>query len=93
MSRYILMRLVEAAISVLGMTVIIFVLVRLTGNPLDVYVPSDAGPQAYEEMAHRRWSSMEFSSVICSEGTSVGPFAGRGQPWTLSWNACPRRCG
>lgn len=53
MQGYILMRLVEALVSVLGMTVIIFVLVRLTGSPLDVYVPLDAGPQAYEEMAQQ----------------------------------------
>lgn len=50
MIRYVLGRLLQAAVSLMYVTLMIFVLVRLTGDPLQVLLPEDASPQQYQEM-------------------------------------------
>ena len=45
MQRYIVIRLFHAALALLGVSVIVFVLARLSGNPLDVLAPIDATPE------------------------------------------------
>lgn len=50
MQRYILKRLVEAVITVLGVTVIVFLLVRITGDPRRLILPPEATAQDWEAM-------------------------------------------
>lgn len=45
MQRYIVIRLFHAALALLGVSVIVFVLVRIAGNPLDALAPVDATPE------------------------------------------------
>lgn len=42
MQRFILGRIVQAVVSVVVVSLIVFLLVRLTGSPVDVYLPMDA---------------------------------------------------
>jgi ABC-type dipeptide/oligopeptide/nickel transport system permease component len=46
MNGYILKRLLQLPFSVLGITFVIFVLVRLTGDPVALYLPVQASPEA-----------------------------------------------
>ncbi len=50
MQRYILMRLWYALLAMLAISVIIFSLTRLSGNPLDVLLPEEAEPEDYERV-------------------------------------------
>jgi peptide/nickel transport system permease protein len=49
--RYILSRLVQSAVTLLGVSVIIFALARMTGNPLDVLLPAEASAADHERVA------------------------------------------
>jgi len=49
--RYILGRVVQAVITIWFVSVIVFALARLTGNPLDVILPVEATKEQYEAMA------------------------------------------
>ena len=51
MQRYILMRLGHALLAMLAVSVIIFGLARITGDPLDVLLPEDATPEDFEAAA------------------------------------------
>jgi peptide/nickel transport system permease protein len=51
MSRYIVVRLVQGVVALFLGTVVIFLLARLTGNPLYVMLPLTATPADFEEMA------------------------------------------
>lgn len=53
MQRYILTRIFYGIITLLVLTTVIFVLARLTGNPLDVMLPLDAGPEQYAAMSRQ----------------------------------------
>ena len=44
MQRYILIRLFQAVIALVGVSIIVFTLVRVSGSPLDVLTPIDASP-------------------------------------------------
>ena len=50
MSRFIVGRLVQAVISMLFVTVAVFGVVRLSGDPLQLLLPDEAPPELYEEM-------------------------------------------
>ena len=50
MQRYILKRLVQSALSLLAVTVIVFMLVRLSGDPAVLMAPPDAAPAEIQEM-------------------------------------------
>jgi peptide/nickel transport system permease protein len=50
MVRFILKRLVHAMVSLLVITVIVFSLSHLSGNPIDSMLPNDASPQQIEDM-------------------------------------------
>ncbi len=45
MQRYILMRLFHALIALVAVSIIIFILVRLTGDPMDTMLPLEATDQ------------------------------------------------
>lgn len=50
MIRYLVSRTVQAIVALAILSAVIFFLARLTGNPLDLLVPIDAGPEAYAHM-------------------------------------------
>ena len=51
MQRYIIVRLGQSLLTLLGVSLFVFVLARLTGNPLDVMLPPDAPPEVYRRTA------------------------------------------
>ena len=51
MQRYIVIRLFHSLIALFAITIIIFGLGRLTGNPLDVLLPEDAVQEDYDRVA------------------------------------------
>ena len=51
MQRYILIRLFQAALALLGVSVIVFMLVRITGNPIDILAPADATEEDLRRVA------------------------------------------
>jgi len=52
MQRYILIRFLQSLLTLWVMTVIVFSLARLTGDPLDVLLPMEAGDGERERVAH-----------------------------------------
>jgi peptide/nickel transport system permease protein len=54
MQRYILRRFLHSLLAILVMSMIVFSLARVTGNPLDVLLPLEAGPEEYERVA-KHW--------------------------------------
>ena len=51
MQRYIAGRLVQCLVTLLVISLLVFVLARLTGNPLDVMLPIDASAELQDEMS------------------------------------------
>jgi peptide/nickel transport system permease protein len=54
MQRYIMVRLGHSLLALFAISIIIFSLTRVTGNPLDVLLPEDATPQDFE-LVKRQW--------------------------------------
>jgi peptide/nickel transport system permease protein len=54
MQRYITVRLLQSVLTILVMSIIVFSLARVTGNPLDVLLPLEATPDDYERVA-KHW--------------------------------------
>jgi peptide/nickel transport system permease protein len=54
MQRYITVRLLQSVLTILVVSVIVFSLARVTGNPLDVLLPLEATPDDYERVA-KHW--------------------------------------
>jgi peptide/nickel transport system permease protein len=52
MQRYILVRFMQSLVALLVMSVIVFSLARMTGDPLDVLLPMEAGEGERERVAH-----------------------------------------
>jgi ABC-type dipeptide/oligopeptide/nickel transport system permease component len=52
MSRFIIRRLLQIPVAVLGITLIIFVLIRFRGDPTAIYLPPDAPPELREQLRH-----------------------------------------
>ena len=50
MGRFLVSRLLQAAIALLLLTMLIFVMSRFIGNPLDIMLPADAPPEARERL-------------------------------------------
>jgi peptide/nickel transport system permease protein len=50
MQRYIMIRLFHAVIVLFAVSVVIFGLTRITGNPLDVLLPEEASPEDFERV-------------------------------------------
>jgi peptide/nickel transport system permease protein len=53
MSRFLLQRLGQGAVVLLGVTLITFLLVRITGNPAQVILGPDASPEQVERLTER----------------------------------------
>ncbi len=54
MQRYIIIRLFQAVLALIGVSIIVFSLVRVTGSPIDVLAPVDAMPEDIERL-NRLW--------------------------------------
>ena len=54
MQRYIARRFLQSLLAIWVMSLIVFSLARVTGNPLDVMLPLEAGPEEYERVS-RYW--------------------------------------
>lgn len=52
MQRYIVTRVFYGIITLFVLSLVVFILARLTGNPLDVMLPLDSGPEARVIMSH-----------------------------------------
>ncbi|MBU0463656.1 MAG: ABC transporter permease [Proteobacteria bacterium] len=52
MQRYIIKRIFQSLIVILGITVIVFIIVHLTGDPLDLLLPPEAGLEEREIFRH-----------------------------------------
>jgi peptide/nickel transport system permease protein len=51
MQRYILRRFLQSLLAIWVMSLVVFSLARVTGNPLDVMLPLEAGPEEYARVA------------------------------------------
>jgi peptide/nickel transport system permease protein len=51
MQRYIARRVFHSLLAILAMSLIVFSLARITGNPLDVMLPLEAGAEEYERVS------------------------------------------
>jgi len=51
MQRYIARRFLQSLLAIWVMSLIVFSLARVTGNPLDVMLPMEAGPEEYERVS------------------------------------------
>ena len=54
MQRYIIVRLFQSLIVLFAVSIIIFGLARISGNPMDVLLPDDAGPEEFALM-EQKW--------------------------------------
>jgi len=54
MQRYIVVRFLQSLLALWVMSLIVFCLARVTGNPLDVLLPMEAGPEEYERIS-KHW--------------------------------------
>ena len=54
MQRYIARRALQSLLAIWVMTLIVFTLARISGNPLDVMLPLEAGPAEYERVS-KHW--------------------------------------
>ena len=54
MQRYIARRALQSLLAIWVMSLIVFALARVTGNPLDVMLPLEAGPEEYERVS-KHW--------------------------------------
>jgi peptide/nickel transport system permease protein len=51
MLRFMLSRMIQGVVTLFIISLIVFGLVRLTGNPLDMMLPADAGPEMREQVS------------------------------------------
>jgi peptide/nickel transport system permease protein len=51
MQRYIARRTLHSLLAILAMSLVVFSLARITGNPLDVMLPLEAGPEEFERVS------------------------------------------
>ncbi|MFW6368529.1 MAG: ABC transporter permease [Spirochaetota bacterium] len=76
MQRYLFTRLIQSALLMVGVLVITFFMVRLTGDPASTMVPRDASPERIEEVRER----MGFNDPLLVQfgrymgGAAVGDF-------------------
>ena len=99
MQRYILIRLFHAALSLIGVSVIVFTLIRLTGSPLDVLAPVNATEEdlarvsalwgfdrpLYEQYLVFVWNALQldFGDSIKFQGQTATALIGDALPASL----------
>ena len=78
MQRYIIIRLVQSIFTLIGVSIIVFSLARLSGNPLDVLLPVEADPETFERISelwglNEPWYSQYFTFVKNVSRGEFGP--------------------
>lgn len=78
MQRYIIVRLLQSLLALWVMSLIVFSLARLTGDPLDVLLPMEAGEGERERIA-RHWGLDQpwFVNIAHPLETQYGTFVGK----------------
>ena len=51
MQRFVLIRIGQSLVTLVGVSLVVFTLARLTGNPLDVLLPPDAPPESFARIS------------------------------------------
>ena len=95
MQRYLLTRAAQAVLLLLGVLIIVFFLVRLTGDPASLMVARDAPEEVREAfreaMGFNRPLIVQFFDYL--GGAPYGEISGihsilSGRPWSLFYNDC-----
>ena len=78
MQRYILMRLIQSVFTLIGVSIIVFSLARLSGNPLDVLLPDEADDETFERISelwglNDPWYTQYFTFVKNASRGEFGP--------------------
>lgn len=78
MQRYILMRLIQSVFTLIGVSIIVFSLARLSGNPLDVLLPDEADDETFERISelwglNDPWYIQYFTFVKNASRGEFGP--------------------
>ena len=78
MQRYIIIRLVQSIFTLIGVSIIVFSLARLSGNPLDVLLPPEADAETFERLnklwgLDKPWYSQYFTFVKNVSRGEFGP--------------------
>ena len=78
MQRYILMRLIQSVFTLIGVSIIVFSLARLSGNPLDVLLPDEADDETFERISelwglNDPWYMQYFTFVKNASRGEFGP--------------------
>jgi peptide/nickel transport system permease protein len=99
MARHLLGRLAEALVALLLMSLVIFLLSRVTGDPVALLLADDATEADRLDLIRelhldRPYGSSIFrSSPMPCKGISGVQFrAVRNRPWGSFWNAFPHHC-
>jgi hypothetical protein len=96
MRSYLLRRLWQAVLVLFGVSIVVFLILHLTGDPAALLLPPDA---TAEDVARFR-TSMGFDDPVVVQylrflkGALRGDFGEslrHGEPCTSSWNGCQRR--
>ncbi len=99
MQRYIIIRLFQAVIALIGVSIIVFTLVRITGSPLDVLAPADATEEdlrrvaalwGFDEPLYKQYIQfvgnafrLDFGPSIKFQGQSAMDLISDAIPWSL----------
>ena len=78
MQRYIIIRLVQSVFTLIGVSIIVFSLARLSGNPLDVLIPEEATQEDFERISKlwgldEPWYIQYFTFVKNASKGEFGP--------------------
>ena len=78
MQRYIMIRLVQSIFTLIGVSIIVFSLARLSGNPLDVLLPPEADDETFRRISelwglNEPWYSQYFTFVKNVSRGEFGP--------------------
>ena len=78
MQWYIIIRLVQSIFTLIGVSIIVFSLARLSGNPLDVLLPPEADAETFERLnklwgLDKPWYSQYFTFVKNVSRGEFGP--------------------
>ena len=78
MQRYILIRLIQSVFTLIGVSIIVFSLARLSGNPLDVLLPEEADDETFTRISelwglNDPWYAQYFTFVKNASKGEFGP--------------------
>ena len=78
MQRYIIIRLIQSVFTIIGVSIIVFSLARLSGNPADVLIPEEADDETYKRLIEiwgldKPWHIQYFTFVKNAARGEFGP--------------------